>query len=170
MSQMISFGEFAQHLERSIATIVPRLQAGLAEVGEHTKVMAAEYFGHEMPEWKPLSEATLYGFEHPYGFWIKGKYELGYTGHESATDPLLRTGATERSIEVAVEGLTQAVGSKSKILLFQELGTHNPLTGDIPPRPTVSLAALRSLPYAADVFGGIAASLLSPAYRITHKP
>jgi hypothetical protein len=165
---MMSFGEYAKFLERSIATTVPRLEVGLAALGEHTKTMAAEYIGHEMPEWAPLSEATLKGFEHPYGFWIKGKEELGFTGHESATDPLLRTGADRDSIAVSVDGLTQVVGSPSKIFLYQEIGTHNPLTGDIPPRPTISLAAKNSLPYAQEVFGEIAVSLLVPNYRITH--
>jgi hypothetical protein len=159
---MISLAEFARHLERAIATCEPMLDVGLAKVGEHTKAVAAEEFGHEMPMWEPLSQATVQGFRHPYGFWIKGKEELGYTGHISATDPLLRTGATERSIEVAVEGLTQAVGSPSKIMLWQELGTHNSLTGDIPPRPAIAIAAIASLPYAADVFGEIAVRLLTP--------
>lgn len=162
---MISFEDFAKHLEKSLVTVEPRLEIGLAVVGEHTKTMAAEYIGHELPEWAPLSEATLKGFRHPYGFWIKGKEELGFTGQESATDPLLRTGADRDSIAVSVEGLTQVVGSPSKIFLYQEMGTHNPVTGNIPPRPTISLAALRSLPYAADVFGEIAASLLNPTIK-----
>jgi hypothetical protein len=166
---MISFEEFARHLETALVTVEPRLEVGLAAVGEHTKVMAAEYIGHELPEWKPLSEATLKGFRHPYGFWIKGKEELGYTGHDSATDPLLRTGADRDSIAVAVEGLTQVVGSPLKIFLYQEMGTHNAVTGNIPPRPSISLAALRSLPFAADVFGEIAVSLLTPGLKALPK-
>lgn len=159
---MISFKEFAEHLERSIAQCKPQIEVGLAKVGEHTKTVAAEMFGHEMSFWEPLSQATLEGFHHPYGFYIKGKIELGYTGHVSATDPLLRTGATEHSIEVAVEGLTMAVGSPSKIFLYQEMGTHNPLTGNIPPRPVLGPAALASLPYSAEVFGELGVKLLTP--------
>jgi hypothetical protein len=164
---MISLKEFAEHLERAIAICEPMLEVGLAKVGEHTKTAAAETFGHQMPMWEPLSQATLHGFRHPYGFWIKGKEELGYTGHVSATDPLLRTGATERSIEVAVEGLTQAVGSPSKIMLYQEMGTHNSVSGNIPPRPVLGPAAIGSLPFASDVFGEIAVALLTPGFRIT---
>jgi hypothetical protein len=159
---MISFKEFAEHLERAIEQSRPQIEIGLAKVGEHTRTMAAEYFGHEMPMWEPLSQATLKGFRHPYGFWIKGKQELGYTGHISATDPLLRTGATERSLGVKVEGLTMAVGSPSKIMLWQEMGTHNPITGDIPPRPVLGPAALASLPYAAEVFGELGVKLFTP--------
>jgi hypothetical protein len=159
---MISFAEFAKHMERAIATCEPMIEVGLAEVGEHTKTVAAETFGHEMPMWEPLSQATLQGFKHPYGFWIRGKIELGYTGHISATDPLLRTGATERSLAVVVEGLTMAVGSPSKIMLYQEMGTHNPLTGDIPPRPVLGPAMIGALPHAGDVFGEIAVKLLTP--------
>lgn len=159
---MISFAAFAQHLERATAQCVAQLEIGLAKLGEHTQTVAVEMFGHEMPMWEPLSANTLHGFRHPYGFWIKGKMELGYTGHISATDPLLRTGATERSIAVAVVGLTQAVGSPSKIMLYQEMGTHNSLTGNIPPRPVLAQAALGSLPYASDVFGDIGVKLMTP--------
>jgi hypothetical protein len=163
---MISFAEFARHLERSIVMAKPLIEVGLARLGEHTKTVAAEEFGHEMPMWEPLSEATLSGFRHPYGFWIKGKVELGYTGHISATDPLLRSGKTRDSLEVAVEGLVQAVGSPSKVMLWQEIGTHNSLTGNIPPRPVLAHAALGSLPYAAEVFGELAVSLLTPGFRL----
>lgn len=163
---MISLKEFAQHLERAIATCEPMLEVGLAKLGEHTKTVAAEEFGHQLPMWEPLSEATLHGFRHPYGFWIKGKEELGYTGHVSATDPLLRSGKTRDSIEVEVEGLTQAVGSASKIMLYQEMGTHNSLTGNIPPRPVLGPAAIGSLPFAYEVFGEIAVALLTPGFRI----
>jgi hypothetical protein len=51
------------------------------------------------------------------------------------------------------------------VFLYQEMGTHNPLTGDIPPRPTISLAALRSLPYAVEVFGKIAVAMLTPGMK-----
>jgi len=163
---MISLREFAEHLERAIATCEPMLEVGLAKLGEHTKTVAAEEFGHEMPMWEPLSQATLKGFRHPYGFWIKGKEELGYTGHISATDPLLRTGATERSLGVEVEGLTMAVGSPSKIMLYQEMGTHNSITGNIPPRPVLGPAMMGAFPFAGDIFGEIAVALLTPGYLI----
>ncbi|MBV9984503.1 hypothetical protein [Bradyrhizobium sp.] len=146
---MLSFGQYARHLERSLVIVKPELEIGLARVGEHTKVMAANYIGHELPEWKPLAPAT-----------VKEKTELGYVGHVSATDPLLRTGANEQSIGVAVEGLTQAVGSPRKEFLYMEMGTDK-----VPPRPAIGLAAVRSLPYAGEVFGMLAMGLLAPGFR-----
>jgi hypothetical protein len=143
---MISFGEYAEILARNAAMVRPRLEVGLHKVGELTKTMAAEYIGHEIPEWPPLAPST-----------ITEKTRLGYVGHVSATDPLLRTGEMRDSIEVSVEGLEMAVGSKEKIALYQELGTSR-----IPPRPFLALAAQRSLPYAADVFGEIAVRSLVP--------
>jgi len=153
---MISFGEFASMLERSAAELRPRLEIGLAKVGELTKTMAAEYIGHEMPEWPPLASST-----------VDEKTRLGYVGHVSSTDPLLRTGEMRDSIELEVEGLAQAVGSKSKVALWQEVGT-TPSAGHpgIPPRPFIGLAAQRSLPYAEDVFGEIAVRILAPADRV----
>lgn len=147
---MISIKEFSEHLERSLLTVEPRLEVGLAVVGEHTKVMAAEFIGHEMPEWKPLAEST-----------VKEKTKLGFVDHVSATDPLLRTGANERSIGVAVEGLTQAVGSPRKEFLYQEIGTSK-----MPARPSIALAAMNSLPFAEEVFGEVAMSLLDPTMKV----
>jgi hypothetical protein len=143
---MMTFGEFAKVLERNAATLRPRLEFGLAKVGELTQTMAAEYIGREMPEWAPLAVST-----------VREKTRLGFTGHVSATDPRLRTGADRDSIEVVVEGLEQAVGSKRETFKFQELGTAK-----TPPRPVLALAASRSLEYAAEVFGEIAASTVSP--------
>lgn len=159
---MISFKQFAAHLERSIAHAEPMLTIGLAKVGELTQTMAVEYIGHEMMQWAPLSDATMHGFHHPYGFYIPGKVELGYTGHVSETDPLLRTGAMRDSIHFAIEGLTLIVGSTSQIAKFQELGTVNHLTGNIPPRPFIATASLASLEHYREVFGEIAVKLLTP--------
>lgn len=163
---MMTFGEFATFLDNSARTCRPRLEGGLAALGAHMRPVARDYIGHELQGWAPLSQATLKGFRHPYGFWIKGKEELGYTGHVSATDPLLRTGKMRDSIEVEVAGLSMALGSPSKVALFQEMGTHNPLTGDIPPRPFLARAMQAGLPQARAVFGGIAASLLNPTLAL----
>jgi hypothetical protein len=158
----VDFRQFADMLERGAAESPAAASAALKLTLDAVTVEARAAFGHELPEWAPLSQATLQGFRHPRGFYIPGKIELGYVGHKSATDPLLRTGATRDSIENTVGGLEGVVGSPSKIALFQELGTHNAETGDIPPRPTIGLAASRSAPIAEIFFGQAAVRLLSP--------
>ena len=54
------------------------------------------------------------------------------------------------------------LGSDSQIMVYQELGTHNQLTGDIPPRPILALALRNSQEYAEDVFGEAATEMLVP--------
>lgn len=159
---MLSFGEYAAFLTERAAACHGMLHLGVREVGKLAQTMAVEYVGREMPEWAPLSHATMEGFRHPYGFWVPGKIELGYTGHVSATDPLLRTGKMRDSIDVQVIDLRATLGSPYKVMLFQEMGTHNPLTGDIPPRPVLALAMKNSLEHAREVFGGIALACLVP--------
>jgi hypothetical protein len=146
---MISFADFAKHLQASIRECHPRLEIGLAKVGELTQTMAVEYIGHEMPQWPALADRT-----------IAEKTKLGYVGHVSPTDPLLRTGEMRDSIHIAVERLSLTVGSNSEVARWQELGTSR-----IPPRPFIATAAMASLPYAHDVFGKIAISLLVPGKR-----
>lgn len=143
---MISFEQFAGYIEQTLAQVEPQLELGLAKVGELTQTMAVEYIGHELPQWPRLAEAT-----------IAEKTRLGFVGHLSPTDPLLRSGADRASIEVAVQGLEQAVGSDRKVFLYQEMGTAK-----IPPRPAIGAAAAASLPYAQEVFGEIAVKLLTP--------
>lgn len=159
---MMSFGQFAAHLERALVELPVAVQGGLANVGEHAKTVAVEYIGREMPDWQPLSEATMQGFRHPLGFWVKGKVELGYTGQVSATDPLLRTGKLEHSISLSVEPMQVVVGSTDKVALWQELGTHNSMVGNIPPRPFLAPAMMGAGPFAGEVFGEIAVKLLTP--------
>jgi hypothetical protein len=48
------------------------------------------------------------------------------------------------------------IGSPKKEALYQEMGTSR-----IPPRPVTEPALKNSLPFAADVFGKIAVSLLT---------
>jgi hypothetical protein len=141
---MMSFDELAKMLESAAARATPALEVALAKIGGHTAVMAAEYIGHELAEWKPLAPST-----------VEQKTRLGYVGNISATDPLLRTGANRDSIKVEVEGLEMAVGSDRKEFLWMELGTSR-----VPPRPSIALAALRSIPYAEEVLGETAVKLL----------
>lgn len=161
----MSFGQFATMMARAEREVPAAIHGALTVVMDSVAREARAYVGHELPEWAPLSKATLEGFTHPYGFYIPGKRELGYTGHVSGTDPLLRTGKTRASIEPSVGVNEGVVGSRSKIALFQEMGTHNPLTGDIPPRPTMGLAMSRSRPQAELFFGRAAVILLTTGGR-----
>lgn len=160
---MLSFEQFADMMERGAAESPVVASAALKLTLDAVTLTARGYIGHERPEWAPLSRATMEGFRHPvYGFYIPGKIELGYVGRLSGTDPLFRTGATRSSIQNTVAGMEGVVGSPSKVMLWQEMGTHNPMTGDIPPRPAIGLAASRSQPFADKFFGEAAMRMLSP--------
>jgi len=142
----MTLGELADMLETSARSLVPRLENDLVEIGAVVRTTAAEYIGHEMPEWPPLAPST-----------IKQKERLGYTGRVSGTDPLLRTGEMRDSIKAVVADLTLAVGSTDKVAVFQELGTSR-----MPPRPFLGLAMSNSLEFAAERLGETAAALLTP--------
>jgi hypothetical protein len=136
---MKEFGEFAKILEAGAAQAKVWLADDIAEIGKHQQVVAAELIGHEIPEWAPLAEST-----------IAEKERLGYVGHVSPTDPLLRTGANRDSIAVEVDpiALEEATGSNRKEFLWMEMGTDSP--HPIPPRPSLAIAAAGSLPFAGD--------------------
>jgi hypothetical protein len=149
---VITPDDLVRFLETSAKSVKPRLKSDLMKIGELTATMAAEFIGHELPEWPPLAPST-----------IAEKEALGFTNQISATDPLLRTGKMRDSIEVAVEGLEMAVGSSDPEALWQEIGTSgHDGKGAIPPRPFLAMAAVRSLDYAADRFGETAIALLVP--------
>jgi phage gpG-like protein len=158
---MLTFAEFTDHLERARLEIRPAIEIGLAGVGELAQTMAVEYIGREMPEWAPLSKATLEGFTLKSGRYIPGKIELGYVGHVSSTDPLLRTGALRDSIGMYVQGYEAVIGSPLDTALWQELGTVRP-DGPIPPRPFLALAMSRVDEHVGDIFGEIAVRILTP--------
>lgn len=135
--------EFELMLEASLKTVVPRLEIGLDKVGMLAESIAAEIPGHYQPGWAPLAASTL-----------AEKAAKGFP----VPSPLLRTGAMAGTYrkEVDVFALEMVIGSPDKIALFQEMGTSR-----IPPRPVTEPALKNSLPYAADVFGMIAVSLLT---------
>jgi hypothetical protein len=143
---MISLKAFAAHLEQSIMVVPFRIGSALGLVGSFTQKMAVEYIGHEIPQWPRLAAST-----------IVEKTRLGYVGHVSETDPLLRKGDNRASIQTAVEGYEMAVGSTRKEFLWQEIGTIH-----IPPRPALAVAALNALPFAEKAFGDVAVALLTP--------
>jgi hypothetical protein len=141
---MMTLAEFAAQLQRSLATVKPRLEIGLDKVGALAETLAAKYPGTYQPGWVPLAEST-----------IKDKQDNGWP----VPSPLKRSGdmAASYKKEIDLAGLAVAVGSPEVKALWQEMGTSR----GIPPRPVCAMALKNSLPYAADTFGEIAVSILS---------
>jgi hypothetical protein len=147
----MDFLQFAEMLERAAIESPAAASLALKATLDAVTLEAKGYIGHELPEWPPLADST-----------IAQKGRLGFVGHLSATDPLLRSGDMRASIANEVAGLEGVVGSPDKVALWQELGTHNSKSGNIPPRPFLALAASRSAPVAEIFFGEAAVRLLSP--------
>jgi len=141
---MMTFNEFAAQLERGLTTVRPRLEIGLDKVGALAETLAASYPGEYQPGWRELAVST-----------IKDKEAGGWP----VPSPLKRTGdmAASYKKELDVAALELVVGSNEVKALWQEMGTSR----GIPPRPVCEPALKNSLPYAADVFGEIAVSVLS---------
>lgn len=151
---MIPLSELAAHFRLAEA----RLKGGqltleihrvLAEVAKDAEAM----IGTERPEWAALAESTVSAKEH-----------LGYVGHMSSTDPLLRTGELRGSIESAAERrgnvIEGVVGSNSKVALYQEIGTSR-----IPARPFLASAMIQSQPVMEESLGMFMVKVLTPGTR-----
>ena len=89
---MMDFDEFAKFLAGSDKRVRPELEADAVKIGEIQKRIAVDMIGRENPKWPPLAEST-----------VEEKTHLGYVGHVSATDPLLRVGTLRDSIEIEIE-------------------------------------------------------------------
>ena len=147
----MEFDEYAAFLGKAVQGVRPALLKDMTKLGEiQTELAKREIIGHEVAAWQPLADAT-----------IAEKQRLGFTGHVSGSDPLLRTGTLRDSIEFEIEpnavAISLVLGSHDKVALFQELGTAT-----IPPRPFLATATLQSLPEAAEILGRTAADLLTP--------
>jgi hypothetical protein len=140
--------QFLNHLERAVARSPAVAVVALTETMEAVAVEAKSYIGHELPEWPALAPST-----------VQEKTRLGYTGHLSPTDPLLRAAQMRESISAEVDAgtLTGVVGATDPVAIFQELGTER-----IPPRPFLSTAMLGAEPVAEIFFGRAAVKLLTP--------
>jgi hypothetical protein len=147
---MMDFDEFAKFLAGSDKRVRPELEADAVKIGEIQKRIAVDMIGRENPKWPPLAEST-----------VEEKTHLGYVGHVSATDPLLRVGTLRDSIEIEIEptplGVEIVLGSHDRIAVYQELGTST-----IPARPFLATATLESMAPAAKILGQTAVDLLVP--------
>lgn len=143
---MMSLQEFEAMLSASARTTIPRIEIGLDKVGHLAESLAAEYPGEYQHGWAPLAEST-----------IDDKTDKGLP----VPSPLKREGDMAASYrkELDLPELEMVIGSPELKALWQEMGTSNG-GRSIPPRPVCALALEHSLPYAADVFGEIAVSLL----------
>ncbi|WP_315792232.1 MULTISPECIES: hypothetical protein [unclassified Bradyrhizobium] len=143
-SDMMDLDELDAMLTRSISTLHVRLEVGLDKVGQLAESIAAELPGHYQPGWAPLAESTL-----------QDKRDKGFP----VPSPLKRTGDMAASYrkQLDTSALALVIGSPELKALWQEMGTSR----GIPPRPVLEPALKRSLPFAADVFGEIAVSLLT---------
>lgn len=141
---MMTLKELDAMLVASLRTATVRIEVGLDKVGSLAESLAASYPGTYQPGWAPLAEST-----------IKDKQDKGFP----VPSPLKRTGdmAASYKKELDLPALAMVIGSPEKKALWQEMGTSR----GIPPRPVCALAVKNSLPYAGDVFGEIAVSLLT---------
>jgi len=156
---MITLTQAAEHFAAAAERCRPELEALVETITVRAGYMARSYIGHEHDDWPALSSATVEGFTHAYGFYIKGKRELGYGGYES---PLLRTGQGRDSTEVLAIGLVGEVGSNDKIMLYQEEGT--PMARyPIPPRPVYAKAIMEAVGGVRELGDELLLKLLVPA-------
>lgn len=153
MKEFRDLASFVRFLE---ADVVPAIQpAEFSGVDRGAMMIEADAklsIGFEQHEpsgpfaaWAALSSATMEGFTHPKAGWIEGKEALGYTGHRSATDPLLREGHLEASYTHISAGYAAVVGSDDDVAVWQEMGTPN-ARYPIPPRSVLGAAAFRMTP------------------------
>lgn len=148
---MLSCLELAEKLELAANRVKSELVTPTEALMTLAAADAKARIGHYQDGWAPLAETTLHGWNgHP------GKIELGYAPPDN---PLLRKGDMRDSIQgLAMRtlfGAEGAVGSNSKIALWQEMGTSR-----IPPRPFLGPALLHSLDKANVIFGEFALKIL----------
>lgn len=127
----MTVGELAALLRGVQQRIPAEMERVVTAVTVDAARRARAYIGQERPEWPPLADST-----------VEDKRALGYTGHISPTDPLLRTGEMRDSIEGQVDGLVGVIGSNDKKALWQECGAHRTgrnRAGELPPRPFIGL-------------------------------
>lgn len=139
-----SFGALARTLERCAGkleiTLAEAMEASAVIVENAAKAEIGHYQRDNMGDdrgrweaWAELKPATK-----------KDRLRKGY----AENDPLLRSGDMRDSIEHVSTMKYFVVGSKSDILLWQELGTER-----IPPRSVLALALFRNTPLVMRLIG-----------------
>ena len=122
----ISIRQFANLLSTIAAQVSHEEKQAKMHAAEAMVKTAKEMVGSEGNGWPPLAEST-----------IAEKERLGYTGHVSATDPLLRTGEYRDSFSVT-EGPPTQFGTTDENAAVHEFGNAHE-----PPRPVVGPATLK---------------------------
>jgi hypothetical protein len=143
-----TLGHLADHFLRETAgelvivreAIQPGLDAASALIEKEAKAEFGTYQQGIGPfgDWPELADATK-----------EDRVRQGYPENE----PLLRSGELRDSIEREVDHFEATVGSKSEIMLYQELGTQR-----IPPRPVLGIALQRCWPQIQALIGKAAAA------------
>ena len=150
---MLTLGELAAFMTTSAARSRAELTLEVHKVLGEAAKDAEAMIGTERADWPALAEST-----------VEEKTRLGYVGHVSDTDPLLRAGELRGSIESDAERsgstVSGVIGSNSKIAAYQEMGTSR-----IPPRPFLSAALIQVQPKFEEELGLFAVELLSPGVR-----
>lgn len=157
---MITFAQAAMHY-RAMADggLEEQLEEVVGVVIGRAVVRAKSYIGHQQESWPELSSATIEGFRHELGFWIKGKRELGFAAPDF--QPLERSGQMRESYEGVTEGLVGVLGSDDKVALYQEMGTPD-ARYPIPARPVCALALMEATPDILDLCDEVAAKTMIP--------
>lgn len=144
MKNFNSLAEFASHLVVLETSEAIALHKGLDHVAKLIEKTAKSEIGHyqdavgPFPAWADLADSTE-----------AEKSRLGYP----VDAPLLRTGELRESITHETHGFVAIIGSKSKIMEYQEFGTKN-----IPPRPVIGPAAVRNQENIQKIVGAAAVS------------
>jgi hypothetical protein len=135
---MLSIEEFAAMLERAAVKTKVEIEIPVEAVMVAAENLAKESVGTYAFGWPQLAESTQ-----------DERVAKGY----SANDPLLREGdlrdSIEHQVEATFEGAEGTLGSSSMVALYQELGTSR----NLPPRPFLSEALMRSAPLLETEFG-----------------
>jgi len=135
---MAHIGDMAAEMLVIDAAIVLACHHGLEEIAqkieETAKAEIGTYVGNKWPE---LSELTQYA-----------RSKAGFPPN----DPLLMTGELRDSISHVVGAMEAEIGSTSKIMVWQEMGTDR-----IPPRPVLLPAAEKNMPNMARILASLIA-------------
>lgn len=147
MKSFGSLAHFAAHLVKLEADVAMAAHHGLKQVAREIEKTAKSKFGvyqqviSDFDAWEPLTEATQ-----------ADRVRQGYPPNE----PLLRSGSLRNSVNHEVRGLDAAIGSKSDVMVHQELGTVK-----IPPRPVLGPAAIQNRRKIKKLLGQATASAMA---------